>query len=297
MELVLSLLAALGLWGSPQAVPDSGATRAATANGAVTVAAAGDIASCLQSGDEETAAVVRAIDPDAVLTTGDNVYTSGTAQEFAECYGPSWGTFRDKTYPAPGNHDYETPDAAGYFAYFGARAPRPYYSFDLGGWHLVSLNTEINRNWDSPQLRWLRRDLRRDKHRCELLYWHRPRWSGGVHGSSEYSQPLWRAAYEGGVDLVLTGHDHNYQRFKRLNARGRPAPRFGVMQIVVGTGGRSHYDAGEIPHRVAVDDTTHGVLKLVLNPRGFSSQFVPVAGGTFSDGVRSARCHGAPPRR
>jgi hypothetical protein len=261
-----------------------------------TVVAVGDIASCLQTGDEATAEVVREIDPDAVLTLGDNVYPSGTPEEFAECYDPSWGRFLDRTHPAPGNHDYATPEAAGYFGYFGSRAPGPYYSFDLGDWHLVSLNTEINRNWDSPQLRWLRRDLRTDDHRCELLYWHRARWSGGSHGSSEYSQPLWRAAYEAGVDLVLVGHDHNYQRFPRLDARGRPDPSFGVVQIVAGTGGRGHYDAGEIAHRVVADEATFGVLKLRLGPRGYSLRFVPVAGGSFSDVVRGGRCHGAPPR-
>ena len=290
MPYFLSVLAALGLVGT---TPAERLAVEAPAR-VITVAASGDIASCDQTSDERTAEVVRRIDPDAVLTMGDNVYPSGTAEQFAECYGPSWGAFRARTFPGPGNHDYETPDAAGYFGYFGNRARGPYYSFNLDRWHLVSLNTEIDHSWDSPQLKWLRRDLRRDRRPCEILYWHKPRWSGGAHGSSADTQPLWRAAYENGVDLVLAGHDHNYQRFRRLNARGRPSPRFGVIQVVAGAGGRSHYDPGEIAHRVAADGTTYGVVKLNLLPRSFALRFVPVAGGTYTDTLRSARCHGVP---
>ena len=287
------MLAVLGLAGAPE--PSS--TREPAAATAATVVAVGDIASCTQTEDEEVAELVGRIDPDALLTTGDNVYSNGTPEEFAECYDPAWGRFLDRTYPSPGNHDYGTPDAAGYFDYFGDRAPAAYYSFDLAGWHLVSLNSEIDRSWGSPQIDWLRRDLRRDRHRCELLYWHRARWSGGAHGSSEYSQDLWRAAHEAGVDLVLVGHDHNYQRFRRLDARGRPDRRYGVVQIVAGMGGRSHYDAGEIRHRVAVNDDTSGVLQLRLRRESFGLRFVPIEGGTYSDAVRSAGCHGPRPDR
>ncbi len=264
---------------------------------AATAVAAGDIASCDETGDEETAALVRRIGPDAVLTTGDNVYPVGSAEDFAACYDGSWGAFREKTRPSPGNHDYLTPRARGYFRYFRGLAPRAFYSFDLGAWHLVSLNSEIDATWGSRQVRWLRRDLARDRRRCELVYWHRPRWSGGAHGSSEDVQGLWQAAYEAGVDLVLVGHDHNYQRFRRLDARGRPDPRFGVVQVVVGTGGRSHYDPGRIAHRVTADATTFGVLKLRLERRSFGLRFVPVAGGAYEDVMRGGRCHGPPPRR
>src|SRR5918999_691083 len=147
----------------------------------VTAVAAGDIASCEGEGDAETATLVRQLDPDVVLTLGDNAYPSGAPDEFARCYEPTWGAFRDRTRPAPWNHDYATPGAAGYFGYFGERAPGPYYSFDLGAWHIVSLNSELDHDAASPQLRWLRADLRRDRHRCELLYWHRPRWNAGRH--------------------------------------------------------------------------------------------------------------------
>ena len=295
-SLFLSVLATLGLATSPGPPPAETPERAPSGSRTATVVAVGDIASCLQDGDEQTAELVRRINPDAVLTMGDNVYTNGTPQEFAECYAPSWGEFREKTYPSPGNHEYGTPGATGYFEYFGERAPGPYYSFDLAGWHLVSLNTEIDRSTGSPQQRWLERDLRRNRSRCELLYWHRPRWSGGAHSSSEYSQDLWRTAYKAGVDLVLVGHDHNYQRFRRMDARGRLDPRFGIVQIVAGMGGRSHYDPGTIANRAVAEGETFGVLKLRLQPGSFGLRFAPVAGGTFTDVVRSGRCHGAPPR-
>lgn len=257
----------------------------------VTIAAAGDIASCDSAGDEATASLIRRLDPDAVLTLGDDAYPAGSADDFARCYAPTWGVFKRRTYPAPGNHDYATPSAAGYFGYFGSRAPGPYYSFDLRVWHFVSLNSEIDSAADSPQERWLRRDLRADGHRCELLYWHRPRWSGGEHGSDPGMQALWRAAYDLGVDIVLVGHDHNYQRFYRLDALGRRDPRRGVLQIVAGTGGKSHYELGTIPNRAAANGTAHGVLELTLRRGGYDLRFVPVAGSTWIDSLRGRACH------
>lgn len=264
--------------------------------GTVTVAAAGDIASCDENGDAATASVVRALRPDAVLTLGDNVYPDGSQDQFSRCYAPTWGTFRAKTYPAPGNHDYATPEAAGYFAYFGRRAPGPYYSFELGAWHLVSLNSEIARERGSRQERWLRRDLARDRHTCELLYWHRPRWSGGAHGSDKSMQALWQAAYDHGVELVLTGHDHNYQRFYRLDARGRRDVRRGVVHLVVGTGGKSHYATRRMANRAAANTTTFGVLALSLRPGAYDLRFVPVRGSTWTDSLTGRRCRGAPRR-
>jgi len=268
------------------------AVLASIAPAPVTVVAAGDIARCDATGDSQTAALVARIAPDDVLVLGDDAYPTGSATDFADCYGPTWGTFRPITHPAPGNHEYATAGASGYFGYFGVR---PYYSFNLGGWHLVSLNSEIAHGTHSAQVRWLRRDLARDDHRCELLYWHRPRWSGGVHGSQADVQPFWRAAADAGVDLVLAGHDHNYQRFARLGAFGRPN-RLGVRSLVVGSGGASHYDPGTIAHRAAANGTSFGVLKLVLRPRDYDLAFVPVAGGSFRDSLRGQACHQARPR-
>ncbi len=256
--------------------------------------AAGDIASCDSDGDEQTADLIERNEPDAVLTLGDNAYPEGSPADFAQCYDPSWGAFKDITYPVPGNHEYLTDGAAGYVSYFGDRASAPYRSFDLGGWHIVALDSQIPTEPGSPQERWLRKDLARDKHPCELLYWHKPRWSGGPHGSDSGMQGLWQAAYDNGVDLVLTGHDHAYERFLRLDGAGRPDPHSGVREVVVGTGGASHYAVGPVEHLAASDDTTFGVLELHLRQRDYDLTFVPVDGGSFRDTIRGQACQ---PRR
>jgi acid phosphatase type 7 len=287
--LAFGALLFLGSPAQPLAPPPA---RIATTG--VTVVASGDIASCASNGDEQTAALVSRIGPDAVLTLGDNAYPEGSAADFAQCFGPSWGAFKGITYPAPGNHEYATPGAAGYFDYFGSRARAPYYSFDLGAWHIVSLNSEVPHETGSAQERWLRKDLARNTKRCELLYWHRPRWSGGSHGSDPGMQPLWQAAYQGGVDLVLAGHDHNYQRFYRMDGKGRRDRRWGVREVVSGAGGASHYEVGPIDHLAAANGTTSGVVKLRLRARDYDLTFVPVSGGGFRDAIRGAPCHAAP---
>ncbi|MDQ3865325.1 MAG: metallophosphoesterase [Actinomycetota bacterium] len=281
------------------AAPDPGAESRVGQSGppaTVKVVAAGDLASCETRDDEVTAALAGRLRPHAILTLGDNAYPDGTRRDFHHCYSPSWGRFLGKTLPAPGNHDYQTPRARAYFAYFRRRAPGPYYSRNLGRWHVVSLNSEIDVGAGSAQERWLRADLARDRHRCELLYWHRPRWSGG--GSEEGMQALWRAAYRHGVELVLSGHSHNYQRFRPLDAAGRRDRRFGVRQIVAGTGGGGrHHPLAWVRNRVSADSTTYGVVLLALRPRSYALRFVPAADGTFRDRLRGAPCHRAPPRR
>ena len=251
------------------------------------VVAAGDIASCSSSGDEKTADLVQRIDPAAVLTLGDNAYESGSADEFRRCYHPSWGRSRDRTYPVPGNHDYRTPGAAGYFAYFGTRAGRPgraYYSFDLGGWHLLALDTNVDVDADSEQLRWLRADLARDDHLCELAFFHHPRWSGSRHDSQEFVQPLWEVLANAGVDVALAGHDHNYQRFFKLDAQG-DRDEEGVRSFVVGTGGRLRYETDDVDNRVGAEDDMFGVLKLTLRPTSYDFEFVPVGGSQSPDSM------------
>jgi acid phosphatase type 7 len=259
------------------------------------VVAAGDIANCAAPGAVETSQLVQSLDPDAVLTLGDNAYLEGAAEEFANCYAPTWGVFKDATFPAPGNHDYKTPGASGYFGYFGPRAPAPYYSFNLGPWHIVSLNSEIPHGKYSRQLRWLRRDLAADPRRCELLYWHRPRWSGGPHGSDSGMWALWHAAYNHGVDVVLAGHEHNYQRFYRLDRYGRYDGRHGLRQLIVGTGGTTLYPpARRLAGRTARVSSVHGVLELTLRAGAYEHRFVPVAGSTWADVVPARSCHAAP---
>lgn len=254
---------------------------------------AGDIADCGSSGAEATAALLDAI-PGTVFTAGDNAYSSGTASEYANCYDPTWGRHKARTRPAPGNHEYNTSDAAPYYAYFGANAGpsgRGYYSYDLGDWHLISLNSNIDMSAGSAQELWLRADLAATTKTCVLAYWHHPRFSSGSHGSSTESQPLWQALYDYNADVVVVGHDHNYQRFAPQTPSGAPDPVRGIREFVAGTGGRSHYSfSTPIANTEAYNTDTWGVLKLTLDAASYSWEFIPIAGGTYRDSGTGA-CH------
>ncbi len=254
---------------------------------------AGDIADCGSSGAEATAALLDAI-PGTVFTAGDNAYSSGTASEYANCYDPTWGRHKARTRPAPGNHEYNTSDAAPYYAYFGANAGpsgRGYYSYDLGDWHLISLNSNIDMSAGSAQELWLRADLAATTKTCVLAYWHHPRFSSGSHGSSTESQPLWQALYDYNADVVVVGHDHNYQRFAPQTPSGAPDPVRGMREFVAGTGGRSHYSfSTPIANTEAYNTDTWGVLKLTLDAASYSWEFIPIAGGTYRDSGTGA-CH------
>jgi acid phosphatase type 7 len=266
------------------------------------IVAAGDIANCAGEGDEATAKLVTAIDGATVLTLGDNAYPNGTAQNFRECYEPSWGQFKERTKPIPGNHEYETQGARGYFEYFGEAAGDPeegYYSYDLGSWHIVALNSncgegEIRCGPGSAQTEWLKEDLaaNSDEGRCTLAYMHHPRFSSGEeHGSTPKLEPLWEALYEAGADVVLSGHEHNYERFAPQDPEGRADPERGIREFVVGTGGKSHYPiVNPIANSEVNNDETYGVLKLTLHPHSYEWQFVPVEGESFTDSG-SGRCH------
>jgi acid phosphatase type 7 len=264
------------------------------------IVAAGDIADCSSEGDEVTTKLVSDIDGATVLTLGDNAYPDGTAQDFRNCYEPTWGQFKERTMPSPGNHDYHTEGAAAYFDYFGKAAGDPdegYYSYDLGSWHIVALNSncgeaEIRCGPGSPQGRWLEEDLAaNDEEKCTLAYFHHPLFTSGKYRpGEERMERLWEILYAAGVDVVLNGHDHNYQRFAPQDPEGRADPEDGIRQFVVRTGGRSLY---EIPNPIAntevYNDDTYGVLELILHPKRYEWEFVPVKGETFSDsGV--ARC-------
>ncbi|MGQ0548780.1 MAG: metallophosphoesterase family protein [Armatimonadota bacterium] len=258
---------------------------------------AGDIASCASQGDEATARLLDDI-PGTIFTAGDNVYEYGTHQEFMNCYHPSWGRHKTRTRPSAGNHDYGTRGAVGYFTYFGAAAGDPklgYYSYDLGDWHIVVLNSNC---WavggchsESPQLEWLRADLRAHPAQCTAAFWHHPRFSSGRHGGSEQFAPIWRDLYAADADLIITGHDHSYERFAPQDSSGRLDARRGLRQFVVGTGGRSHYAITRVTSNSEVRHSgTFGVLKLTLAPSSYTWEFVPVAGKTFTDSGTSA-CH------
>ena len=251
--------------------------------------AAGDIADCTYNGDEATADLLGQL-PGTVYTLGDNVYTNGTAAEFANCYNPSWGRHKARTKPAPGNHDYNTANAVGYYGYFGVAAGDPakgYYSYDQSGWHVVVLNSEISVAANSPQEQWLRADLAANSSTCTLAIWHEPRFSSGtLHGSSTVGAPLWDALYDYGADIVLNGHEHSYERFGLQDPNGGADPAHGIREFVVGTGGASQdgYPFGTpLPNSEVRNNDTHGLLKLTLYPTSYEWEFIPVPGKTFTD--------------
>jgi acid phosphatase type 7 len=279
-------------------VPLPSSEPSATSGGTPVVVAAGDIADCHSRGDEATAKLLGSIHG-TILALGDEAYEDGSPEEFVNCYGPTWGRFKERTKPAPGNHEYATPNAEGYFGYFGkaaGSAGEGYYSFDLGDWHLIALNSNCAEvggcTRRSAQGRWLRRDLASHPSRCTLAYFHYPLFTSGQYrpGVPEV-RPLWKVLYKAGADVVLNGHDHNYQRFAPQDPDGKADPERGIREFVVGTGGRSHYAIDSpIANAQRYDDATFGVLKLTLLSGSYDWKFVPVAGQSFSDSG-TASCH------
>ena len=204
---------------------------------------AGDIASCSNPGDQNTAELLDDIEG-TVFTLGDNAYPEGTDAQFEDCYDSSWGRHEQRTRPALGNHDYMTDDAEPYFDYFGSKAGergKGYYSYDLGEWHIVVLNSNCEEvggcQAGSPQERWLREDLAERSRHCTLAYFHHALFSSGRHGSHSFMRPIWETLYEAGVDVVLSAHDHHYERFAPQDPNGKPDPERGIRQFIVGTGG------------------------------------------------------------
>lgn len=282
-------------------------TSASAAAGTVVVAA-GDIA-CDAGFDwdrmlggcqgAQTAALVAGIRPQAVLLLGDEQYPDATSAEFARGFDRTWGRFKAISYPAPGNHEYEHDRAAGgYFSYFGKRAGparEGWYSFDLGGWHLIALNGNCalagGCGHGSPQERWLRADLRAHAAACTLAYWHQPRFSSGGHHSDAAYEPLWEALYAARADLVLNGHDHDYERFAPQRPDGRADPARGIVEFVAGTGGKSHNVLmRRVPNSAVRNQTAFGVLELTLARAGYAWRFLAVPAGRVLD-AGSAACH------
>jgi len=259
---------------------------------------AGDIADCAALGPAaKTAHLIERVEG-TVFTLGDNAYGSGTPRQYDECYGPTWGRFKARTRPVVGNHEYLTACATGYFGYFGAAGGDPtrgYYSYDLGRWHVVVINSNCGEidgcQTGSPQEQWLRQDLASHPAPCTVAMWHNPRYSSGEHGDDPSMRDIWQALYDANADVVLSGHDHDYQRFAPQDADGKADPVRGVRQFVAGTGGRNLYEWEHKDSNSEVkDNETFGVLKITLHDGGYDWEFVPVEGQTFTD-RGSAKCH------
>jgi hypothetical protein len=233
-----------------------------------------------------------------VFTAGDNVYDNGTATEYANCYNPTWGRHLARTKPVPGNHEYNTPGATGYYGYFGAAAGdslKGYYAYNLGAWRIYAINANCAAvggcGAGSTEEQWLRLDLAANPHACVLAYWHQPRFSSGEHGSDATYQAFWQALYDFGAEIVVSGHDHDYERFAPQTPTGAADPTNGIVEIIAGTGGRSHYAFTTIRANSLVrDGTTYGVLKLNLSATGYTFNFIPIAGQSFTDSG-SGTCH------
>jgi hypothetical protein len=260
--------------------------------------AGGDIASCESDGDEATAKLLDTL-PGTIVTLGDNVYPlsadpASSESSYSQCFAPTWGRHKARIRPVPGNHDYENEKSTNdYYTYFGAAAGSSgngYYSFDLAKWHLVALNNEISMASNSAQLQWLTADLAAASQRCVLVYWHEPRFSSGPHGDLPGLQLLWQILYDSKVDVVLNGHDHDYERFALQTPAGVPDPASGIREFVVGTGGSSHYEFVTVransEFRLA---GTYGVLRLVLSDGNYHWDFIGVQGNVLDSG--DGQCH------
>ena len=255
-------------------------------SGIAVLAGAGDIGMCGSPGPEATARLLDGIDG-IVFTAGDNAYFHGTEQQFRDCYDPSWGRHKARTRPAPGNHEYESPGADPYFTYFGSNAGprgRGYYSFEAGAWHVVSLNSNVPMTPASQQGSWLRDDLSAHHTACVAAVFHHPLFTGGPDGPTVETRDVWRVLYDSGVDVVINGHDHLYQRFLPQNPDGAADALRGIREFVVGTGGAELYTMSRTLPNLEVSASTFGVLKLTLQPGSYDWQFLAIDGGIRDTG-------------
>jgi 3',5'-cyclic AMP phosphodiesterase CpdA len=254
---------------------------------------AGDIALCSALAPAEATAKLLDAIPGTVFTAGDNVQAVGAMEEFRQCFDPTWGRHKTRMQPSPGNHDYATAGGAAYFEYFGGIAGSPgasYYSYDLGSWHIISLDSNIAAGPGSPQLEWLAKDLKTAWTQCTLAYFHHPLFTSGPNGPNVAVQDMWRVLYARGVDVIVNGHDHLYERFRLQDPDGQPDSAHGIREFIAGTGGAPLYQAVRVAANSEVRASVHGVLKLILRNGTYDWVFVSVAGQPFRDSGTDA-CH------
>lgn len=275
------------------------ATKQASGDDPVLIGA-GDIADCTDIAGAEATAKLLEANPGTVMAIGDLAYPDGTKENFA-CYDKTWGRVKSRTRPAVGNHEFHSTSATFYFQYFGAVAgdfKDGFYSYNLGAWHIVVLNSECDEvggcSAGSREEKWLRDDLASHPASCTLAYFHKPLFSSGAkHGNDPALQPFFQALYDARADVVVAGHDHDYERFALQSPTGAADPKLGIREFVAGTGGKSHRPFAEPrPNSEVRDDTAFGVLKFVLHPTGYDWVFIPEAGKTFTDSG-SGQCHGS----
>lgn len=260
--------------------------------------AVGDIAQCGRKPPSEaaaarTAALLRET-TGPILALGDLAYPKGSYQDFATCFDALWGDLKPRILPAPGNHEYLTTGAAPYYAYFGAVAGAPdqgYYSTRIGAWHVVALNSNIDAGTGSQQVRWLTDDLAANKTPCTLVFWHHPVFASSPRGNNPLMRDVWRVLHAAGVDVVVNGHEHHYERFAPQDPGGAADTARGIRQFIVGTGGANPgYFSETQPNSEARERGVYGVLQLTLREDSYGWEFLPVAGQKFHESGEG-RCH------
>ncbi len=256
---------------------------------------AGDIGDCANEGGRWAEATARLLDriPDStVFAAGDLAYFDGSAERFTNCYQSRWGRHRGRTRPAPGNHEYVSAGASPYYSYFGAASGTfgsGFYSYDLGNWHVISLNSNISDAQGSTQWQWLREDLTENRPRCTLAYWHHPRFSSGPTGGG-FMTEAWRLLHELGADVILNAHDHGYERFAPQDGEGRRDPNNGMREFVVGTGGAPLYPFQALKPGSEARASSYGVIKLTLRESSYDWAFVQADTDAILDSGTD-RCH------
>lgn len=255
------------------------------------ILAAGDIANCKNLGPaEETARLLDTL-PGTILTLGDTSYPDGEKWEFNKCYDPTWGRHKNRTKPVVGNHEYHTNNAGPYFDYFGdisGEKGKGYYSFNLGKWHVIALNSQLcdfeKCGSTSEQGKWLISDLEKYSAACTLAFMHHPLFSSGANNYNSHMRNIWQTLYKYNVDVVLAGHDHNYERFAPQDPQGKSDDSKGIRQFVIGTGGGELGGFSKIAANSEIrNNDTFGVLKMHLHPTSYNWEFIPVNGGKFTD--------------
>ena len=295
---LVGVILAAAAFGTLALGPGNSSPATAPTDQTTILVGAGDIADCRDlSGAEATAKLLDQV-PGTVMAVGDLAYPDGSKENFV-CYDKTWGRAKSRTRPAPGNHEFHSTGATPYFDYFGSAAgdsKTGYYSYELGAWHIIVLNSEckdvLGCESGSPQETWLRADLALHPTACTLAYWHKPLFSsGGAHGDELTVKPLWQALYAANADVIIGGHDHDYERFAPQGPDGTADPKRGIREFVVGTGGKNHRPFGPPkPNSELRDASAFGVLKLTLKPNAYDWQFIPEAGKNFTDSGGGA-CH------
>jgi hypothetical protein len=270
--------------------PGPGPTPIPIPSGPQIFAGAGDIAMCDRN-SLQTAALLDSLGG-LIFTLGDNAYFQGTRQQYRDCYDTTWGRHKGRTFPVPGNHEYESPGALPYFEYFGELAGGPqgqgYYSFEVGDWHAVALNSNISVSASSAQAVWLRADLAANRTKCTIAYWHHPLFTSGPDGDTQSMRELWRILYEANAEIVLNAHEHMYERFAPQDPDGRLDNARGIRQFIAGTGGAFLYQPATLHPNSEIRISSFGILKLTVSSDRYLWEYMPLAGARAGG---SGVCH------